>query len=629
MKILPKLLIITAVLLVLGGVGFVFRKQILSIIRPRPQEITLTYWGLFEPKEIIQPLIEQYEEENPHVTINYQQQAFPSFSRYKETLTNRLRQSTGPDIVRLHATWLPIFQKWLASAPSDIFSSQDIAENFYSSLSNCVSGGNAFCAPLMYDGLVLVYNKDLFAEAGIDSSPQSWSEFRETAVKLTKEKENGSLQAEIIQAGAAVGAAENVSYSTDIVNLMLAQSEVSPLAQLSSQASKDVFTFYTNFVNKDNVWDSNLPESVSYFLAGKVGMIFVPTWEVGRLEAMDSVDFGVAAVPQVPTLEDDLTDMGMTNLWVEGVSKNSVHSKEAWKFLDYLASADVQKQWFDNAVRMRGYAFAPPRKDLKDSLQKLSYVDPVSEYADNSPLPVMNSCSGSPDYVDVYHQAIQKILKGDSADTVLEESQSSLNTLVQNDSLGIEAEEKKCGLVSFGGDLVDLEVPELTSTPTPTPTPIPTEMPTPTPTPTSVSSEDSTEEEVLECTDLSATPVSGKAPLDVQFQISVSDSSLVESYTFIFGDGEKESTSSATVNHVYPSAGSYDASVTVEDTSKNVTEASEDCSVQISVQESVEEKDATPTAEPVEPGEAETGMVVPAVISVTLGILLVLLGFSF
>ena len=56
-------------LLVLGLAAYYFLRgnQVNS-----NQPVTLTYWGLWESEEIMQPLIEQYAQENPHVTINYE-----------------------------------------------------------------------------------------------------------------------------------------------------------------------------------------------------------------------------------------------------------------------------------------------------------------------------------------------------------------------------------------------------------------------------------------------------------------------------------------------------------------------------------------------------------------------------
>jgi ABC-type glycerol-3-phosphate transport system substrate-binding protein len=39
-------------------------------------EVELIYWGLWEPVEVMQPIIDKYEDENPGVKILYSQQAF-------------------------------------------------------------------------------------------------------------------------------------------------------------------------------------------------------------------------------------------------------------------------------------------------------------------------------------------------------------------------------------------------------------------------------------------------------------------------------------------------------------------------------------------------------------------------
>src|SRR3972149_6747822 len=100
-------------------------------------EVTLTYWGLWESPEVVNPLItsfiEEYKKENPRVnlTINYEKRSFGTLDQYRETLLTRLQQGTGPDIFRLHNSWVGDFSTEIAPLPAEVLSEQDYALRFY------------------------------------------------------------------------------------------------------------------------------------------------------------------------------------------------------------------------------------------------------------------------------------------------------------------------------------------------------------------------------------------------------------------------------------------------------------------------------------------------------------------
>src|SRR3989344_7733362 len=84
----------------------------------------ITWWGLWEESSIIQPLITEYETENPNVKITYVKQ---SPQDYRERLTNALAKGTGPDIFTFHNTWVPMFKEELATVPASVISAGEFA----------------------------------------------------------------------------------------------------------------------------------------------------------------------------------------------------------------------------------------------------------------------------------------------------------------------------------------------------------------------------------------------------------------------------------------------------------------------------------------------------------------------
>ena len=75
---------------------------------------------------------------------------------------------------------------------------------------------------------------------------------------------------------------------------------------------------------------------------------------------------------------------------------------------------------------------------------------------------------------------------------------------------------------------------------------------------------------------LTADPVTGAAPLTVNFSMLEShDDTAIASFTWDFGDGSPLDTASETPTHVYTTAGTYLAKLTVKDTGNRTGSATQ------------------------------------------------------
>jgi len=98
-----------------------------------------------------------------------------------------------------------------------------------------LSAEGAYGVPLSVDSLGLYYNKDLFNAAGITSPPRDWNEFADISKKLTK----FDVSNQIVVSGTAMGTAYNINRSTDILNLLMLQSQTEMVDSISGQAVFD------------------------------------------------------------------------------------------------------------------------------------------------------------------------------------------------------------------------------------------------------------------------------------------------------------------------------------------------------------------------------------------------------
>lgn len=325
--------------------------------------VTLTYWGLWEPVEVMQPLIDAYQKQNPGVTIKYTQQ---NSRQYRQRLQTAIDDGSGPDIFRYHNTWVPMFRTQLAAAPTRVFPATELEQNFYPIMSNeLVMNDQALGVPLMYEGLALLYNKSILESANA-LPPQDWNELRQLANQLTIRRDN-----RIERAGIALGTAENVDHFSDILGLMLLQNGANP-GNPTTENAQAALEFYTLFSRGDNVWDTTMPNSTVAFANEQVVMIFAPSWRIHEIQELNpNIEIGVTQVPQLGG-----EDVAWGTYWVEGVSKKSAQSEEAWKFLSYLAQAEQLRTFHSQAASLRGYGELYPRVDMAASLANNPELSP-------------------------------------------------------------------------------------------------------------------------------------------------------------------------------------------------------------------------------------------------------------
>lgn len=372
--------------------------------------VVLEYWGLWEPSETMQTVIKEYESENPGVSVNYTKQ---SPQDYRLRLKTALADENGPDIFRYHASWVPMMTQELSPMPSSVMTSSEYTSTFYPVAAQMLQVNSQIVGiPLMYEGLALYYNTDIFSTAVVDP-PKTWSDLRQVASKLTVK-----AGPSITRAGVAMGNTSNVEHFSDILALLMMQNGAD-MTQPNSPQTRDALLFYTNFIKSDGVWDDTLPLSSVAFARGDVAMIFAPSWRALEIKQMNpNLKFKTVPLPQ---LSDTKITYG--NFWAEGVSTNSTHKEAAWKFLKYLSSAEVQKKLYSQQSSVRPFGEIYSRKDLANDLAQ---DEVASAYLQDAPYAkswYMSSAThddGLNDQVIKYYEdAVNSILAGTTVEDAL------------------------------------------------------------------------------------------------------------------------------------------------------------------------------------------------------------------
>lgn len=151
---------------------------------PADLSATLTYWDTSDPtneRPAFEKLVEKFNQKYPKVKINYQSVPFDDAQNKFKTAASAGKGA--PDVLRAEVAWVPEF-----AAAGHLYALDDtdlVKGNFLRTpLSSNVYNGHTYGVPQVTDTLGLMYNKKLFAKAGITEAPTTWDEVTADAKKL-------------------------------------------------------------------------------------------------------------------------------------------------------------------------------------------------------------------------------------------------------------------------------------------------------------------------------------------------------------------------------------------------------------------------------------------------------------
>lgn len=356
------------------------------------QPVTLEFWDAYDDRNTYQPLLDKYEEENPHVTIQYKtKKPDTSFQKpeeaYHNLITEALAAGDGPDVYTVQNSWIPMEKDKLASLNSvhpdinpalllgrypdvvrfDFFVEEKIGLELESQTTEEI----LYALPLSIDTLALYYNKDHFANAGISNPPETWEEFVD-AVKRLRRVEDG----DIIRAGVAMGASDthasiqggdNVNNAVDILSLLMLQSGVTMNDENSNYVvldrrvtkdgtqfypGRDALQFYTSFADPDSenyTWDPYGPYSIDAFSQSEASMMINYQDQIDVVRDKNQfLDFDIAPIPQP---KDNFSHENYASYWGLAVSKASKHQEEAWNFILWLSEEENNRAYLERSNR--------------------------------------------------------------------------------------------------------------------------------------------------------------------------------------------------------------------------------------------------------------------------------------
>jgi multiple sugar transport system substrate-binding protein len=210
--------------------------------------------------------------------------------------------------------------------------------------------------PVLADAYGLLYNRQLFREAGLDEPPRTIAELTELAKRLTVRNPDGSLK--VVGFDPTIGFYENTLAT--LGHLFGARWQTDGRSSIASDPAwtrllhwqKELVDWYgagNLAAFHEQVGDEFAPNNA--FQAGRLAMCLDGEWRVAFIAVeADELDYGTAPLP-VDETRPELYGSGFINGSVIGIPLNARHREAAWTLVKYLATDEAALAKLSNGLR--------------------------------------------------------------------------------------------------------------------------------------------------------------------------------------------------------------------------------------------------------------------------------------
>lgn len=311
------------------------------------------WWEPELPDGMLRGLMDQFEEENPGITVELLSGPYAST---KEQVVAGAASGTMSDVVGLDGAWVSDFVN--QGAIADLSALMTDAGYDESQLAAQVQlNGATYEIPVVNFAYMLFTNDAILADAGVDV-PSTRSEFVDAAEAVTTDDVSGWILPLSLEAPNGV--------QNDVMSWVWA-SGGSMLADGQPDLTNDAVTSATEYIKELSDAGVIAPgaatlkeqDKVEEFTNGRVAMMISSLAHINTIrESNADLEFTISAVPA----EDGYSGERGTPYasWGIGVAENSEHKAEAWKLIDFLMSESANAELADAANAFPGNSTAVP-----------------------------------------------------------------------------------------------------------------------------------------------------------------------------------------------------------------------------------------------------------------------------
>lgn len=298
------------------------------------------WWEPELPDGAFRALMDQFEEENPGITVELISGPYAST---KEQLFAGAASGTMPDVVGLDGAWVNDFASQGVIADLTALMS-DVGYDDSELASQIQVDGATYMVPVVNFVYPMFTNDTLLSDAGIAAPPTNRSEFADAANAVTALGENASGWILPLSLEAPNGVQNDVmSWAWASGGSMLADGQPDLTNADVTSAVEYIKGLWDDGVIASGSFTMKEQDKVEEFTNGRVGMMIDSLAHINLIrESNPDLAFSISAVPAEDGFDGE---RGIPYAsWGIGVAENSENPEEAFKLVEFLMSEETNSE---------------------------------------------------------------------------------------------------------------------------------------------------------------------------------------------------------------------------------------------------------------------------------------------
>lgn len=310
-----------------------------------PGKIKVKFWHAMggEAQKTLKEMVARFERENPEIKIELV--GMGNYDALAQKLLGAVAVKSPPTIAQMYENWtsqlhaagqLEYLEDYIRG-PNGL-TNEELADIYPGILENNRWDEKILTLPFNKSVPVYYYNVEMLRQAGYDSFPRTWSEFRKMCKKLVRRKPDGSISTWATANGTDIWIFGSMLFQRE--GRFLRQEDGEP--EFNSQLGVEILSFQVNLILKDSV---QTPASgrnpMEDFLMGRIATLTgSSTW---RAPIVGEEKFPVGMAP-IPFEGQPAAIIYGTNI---GMFKKASQAEKnaAWQFIKWFIAPEQQVEW--------------------------------------------------------------------------------------------------------------------------------------------------------------------------------------------------------------------------------------------------------------------------------------------
>lgn len=323
----------------------VFSLLIFECRSPATRKVKVRFWHAMggEAQKTLKELVSEFERLNPDIKIELV--AMGNYDALAQKLLGAVAVQNPPTIAQMYENWttqlhaagqLEYLEDYIYGANG--INTAELTDIYPGLLENNRWNGKILTLPFNKSVPVYYYNVEMLRQAGYDSFPRSWTEFREMCRKLIRRNPDGSISTWATANGTDIWIFGSMLFQRG--GKFLAQEDGEP--EFNSQLGVAVLSFQVDLIIKDSVQTIATGRNpMDDFLTGRIATLTgSSTW---RAPVVGQENFRVGMAP-LPFEGRPAAIIYGTNI---GMFKKASRAEKdaAWRFIKWFIAPEQQVRW--------------------------------------------------------------------------------------------------------------------------------------------------------------------------------------------------------------------------------------------------------------------------------------------